>query len=73
MVDVIQAKADGGAPEKAAPRRMLSERQVLEIVPVGRTTLYRIGEVRPVSEIYVRLPEPASLVSRRSRGLAERR
>ena len=42
MVDVVQAKADGGVPEKSAPRRMLSEKQVLEIVPVGRTTLYRM-------------------------------
>ena len=42
MVEVVQAKADGGAPEKSAPRRMLSEKQVLEIVPVGRTTLYRM-------------------------------
>jgi predicted DNA-binding transcriptional regulator AlpA len=30
------------APDKSGPRRMLSEKQVLEIVPVGRTTLYRM-------------------------------
>lgn len=38
--------------DKAEPRRMLNEKQVLEIVPVGRTTLYRMGKAgrfpRPV-------------------------
>jgi predicted DNA-binding transcriptional regulator AlpA len=29
-------------PNKLEPRRMLSEAQVLEIVPIGRTTLYRM-------------------------------
>jgi prophage regulatory protein len=28
--------------EKDEPRRMLNEKQVLQIVPVGRTTLYRM-------------------------------
>ncbi|MGY3621015.1 prophage regulatory protein [Bradyrhizobium sp. USDA 10063] len=28
--------------DRSRPRRMLSEKQVLEIVPVGRTTLYRM-------------------------------
>ena len=37
-----EAEMEDGAPEKSAPRRMLSEKQVLEIVPVGRTTLYRM-------------------------------
>ena len=37
-----QTKSEDGAPEKPAPRRMLNEKQVLEIVPVGRTTLYRM-------------------------------
>ena len=32
----------GGGTVKSGPRRMLSEKQVLEIVPVGRTTLYRM-------------------------------
>jgi prophage regulatory protein len=36
------AETEGGAPDKSGPRRMLSEKQVLEIVPVGRTTLYRM-------------------------------
>ena len=30
------------APDKLRTRRMLNEKQVLEIVPVGRTTLYRM-------------------------------
>ncbi|MFL5239321.1 MAG: helix-turn-helix transcriptional regulator [Rhizomicrobium sp.] len=37
-----EAEIDDGAPDKSGPRRMLSEKQVLEIVPVGRTTLYRM-------------------------------
>src|SRR3954451_19883238 len=36
------AEREGGAPDKSRPRRMLSEKQVLEIIPVGRTTLYRM-------------------------------
>jgi prophage regulatory protein len=34
-------KADG-APRSNEPRRMLTEAQVLEIVPVGRTTLFHM-------------------------------
>ena len=38
-----EAETEDGASDKSAgPRRMLSEKQVLEIVPVGRTTLYRM-------------------------------
>jgi prophage regulatory protein len=37
-----ESETEDGAPDKSGPRRMLSERQVLEIVPVGRTTLYRM-------------------------------
>jgi prophage regulatory protein len=37
-----KAETEDVAPDKSAPRRMLSEKQVLEIVPVGRTTLYRM-------------------------------
>jgi prophage regulatory protein len=35
-------QSEHGPPDKSAPRRMLSEKQVLQIVPVGRTTLYRM-------------------------------
>ncbi|WGR70199.1 MULTISPECIES: AlpA family phage regulatory protein [unclassified Bradyrhizobium] len=35
------ASADGSA-DKSRPRRMLNEKQVLEIVPVSRTTLFRL-------------------------------
>jgi prophage regulatory protein len=41
--DDSAAAADaGGGAAKSRPRRMLNEKQVLEIVPVGRTTLYRM-------------------------------
>ena len=33
---------DNGASNKSAPRHMLNEDKVLEIVPVSRTTLYRM-------------------------------
>ena len=37
------AAADaGGGADKSGPRRMLNEKKVLEIVPVARTTLYRM-------------------------------
>jgi prophage regulatory protein len=37
-----EAESEKIAPDNSSPRRMLSEKQVLEIVPVGRTTLYRM-------------------------------
>ena len=37
-----EAEAADVALEKSEPRRMLSERQVLKVVPVARTTLYRM-------------------------------
>src|SRR4249919_1512770 len=37
-----QTQSEDSKAEKPAPRRMLNEKQVLEIVPVGRTTLYRM-------------------------------
>jgi predicted DNA-binding transcriptional regulator AlpA len=33
---------DQGAPDKSGPRRMLSEKQVLQIVPVSPVTLWRM-------------------------------
>jgi prophage regulatory protein len=33
---------DNGASNKSTPRRMLTEKQVLEIIPISRTTLYRM-------------------------------
>jgi prophage regulatory protein len=39
----VEAETKNSAPDnEPRPRRMLSEKQVLEIVPVGRTTLYRM-------------------------------
>jgi prophage regulatory protein len=38
-----ECRTKNGAPDNGPrPRRMLNEKQVLEIVPVGRTTLYRM-------------------------------
>ena len=39
-----EVETEDGPPTKSGPRRMLSENQVLEIVPVGRTTLYRMAK-----------------------------
>jgi prophage regulatory protein len=37
-----KAETEEVASDKSGPRRMLSEKQILEIVPIGRTTLYRM-------------------------------
>jgi predicted DNA-binding transcriptional regulator AlpA len=37
-----QTEPEAFTPNRHEPRRMLSEAQVLEIVPIGRTTLYRM-------------------------------
>jgi predicted DNA-binding transcriptional regulator AlpA len=37
-----EAAMDDVAPNKAEPRRLLNEKQILQIIPVGRTTLYRM-------------------------------
>jgi prophage regulatory protein len=44
MIAARQPKAETEevAPDKPGPRRMLSENQVLVIIPVSRTTLYRM-------------------------------
>lgn len=41
MIAAQRQQREERASEKAAPRRMLNEKQVLKIAPVGRTTLYR--------------------------------
>src|SRR5436190_664479 len=38
----ISTKPEFSTQDKSRPRRMLSEKQVLEIIPVGRTTIYRM-------------------------------
>ena len=40
---VHQAETNDGTSDKAALRRMLTEEQVLAVVPVSRTTFYRMG------------------------------
>ncbi|UQR67632.1 AlpA family transcriptional regulator [Bradyrhizobium sp. C-145] len=42
VTDQREAETEDVAPAKPRPRRMLNEKQVLEIIPVGRTTLYRM-------------------------------
>jgi len=37
-----EAETEDVALDKSGPRRMLSEKQVLAIVPVGRSTLWRM-------------------------------
>ncbi|WP_051396960.1 helix-turn-helix transcriptional regulator [Bradyrhizobium elkanii] len=36
------AGAGGGGADKSGPRRMLSEKQLLHIVPLSRTSIYRL-------------------------------
>jgi len=38
----MAAETEDGAPYKSGARRMLNEEQVLQIIPVSRTTLYRM-------------------------------
>jgi prophage regulatory protein len=44
MIAARQSKAEteDGALDKAGPRRMLNEAQVLQVIPVSRTTLHRM-------------------------------
>ena len=37
-----EADTEDGATDKSRPRRMLSEKQVLDIVPLSRTSIYRL-------------------------------
>ena len=40
-----EAETDAAAaPDRPGPRRMLNEDQVLKIIPVSRTTLFRLGK-----------------------------
>ena len=42
IVDPKAETEDDGALDQCRPRRMLTEKQVLAIVPVGRSTLWRM-------------------------------
>ena len=43
MIPAKQAEAEEvGTTDKSGPRRMLNEKQVLQIIPLSRTTLYRM-------------------------------
>ncbi len=65
----MEAETEDGAPDESRPRRMLNERQVLEIIPVSRTTLFRMMK----TDAFQRLPtflrtEGAGLKARSSLG-----
>lgn len=38
----VEAETQDGTPGKSEPRRMLNEAQVLALIPVSRTTLFRM-------------------------------
>jgi prophage regulatory protein len=42
VVNRQEAEAEDHALDKSGPRRMLNEKQVLGIIPVSRTTLFRM-------------------------------
>ena len=46
MIAARQPKAETEevAPDKSGPRRMLNEAQVLALIPISRTTLFRLGK-----------------------------
>jgi hypothetical protein len=46
------------------PRRMLNINQVLEIVPVGRTTLHKMERQGHLPDQHLHQPQPALLVRR---------
>jgi len=49
-----EAETEDVAPDKSEPRRMLNEQQVLECIPISRTTLYRLEKAgRFPRSIYV--------------------
>jgi predicted DNA-binding transcriptional regulator AlpA len=40
-----EAEMEISAPDKSRPRRMLNEKQVLDVVPLSRTSIYRLEKV----------------------------
>jgi predicted DNA-binding transcriptional regulator AlpA len=41
----LEADTEDSAADKSRPRRMLNEKQVLDIVPLSRTSIYRLEKV----------------------------
>jgi predicted DNA-binding transcriptional regulator AlpA len=37
-----EAETEISAPDRSRPRRMLNEKQVLDIIPLSRTSIYRL-------------------------------
>jgi predicted DNA-binding transcriptional regulator AlpA len=46
MTTAVQEETEDCARDKSGPRRMLNEKQVLEIVPVSPVTLWRMEKKR---------------------------
>ena len=67
-----EAEAAESAQEKTRPRRMLNEKQVLDIVPLGRTTLYRMEKAGRFPRSTYISPNRRIWYERRDRRLAER-
>jgi prophage regulatory protein len=42
MAAAMEAKTEIIPPDKSRPRRMLNEKQVLDVVPLSRTSIYRL-------------------------------
>ena len=42
MIADPEAETEDSAPDKSRPRRMLNEKQLLDIVPLSRTSIYRL-------------------------------
>ena len=40
-----EAETEISAPDKSRPRRKLKEKQVLDIIPLSRTSIYRLEKV----------------------------
>jgi prophage regulatory protein len=40
-----EAPTDISAPDRSGPRRMLNEKQLLDIVPLSRTSIYRLEKI----------------------------
>lgn len=40
----VEGETEAVAPDNSGPRRMLNEKQILQIIPVSRTTLFRLAK-----------------------------
>lgn len=66
------SEPENDAPDKSALRRMLTEEQVLAVIPISRTTLYRMEKAGRFPKSTYISAKPPDLVRRRGCRLAER-